>query len=136
MRGSHLGPMYNTSAFDPHDDTKPIFEDLDLPRLPDIEADRQGHDIVSWAVEPGDVIVFHANVLHGGAPTSPGRRRRTVSLRYFGEDATYRPLQRVATDPEGKRVATTLASAFGGSMEPGSPFRHEMFHHVRPRSRT
>lgn len=136
VKGSHLGPMYNTSAFDAEDDTKPILEDLDLPRLPDIEADRGAHDIVSWAVEPGDVVVFHANVLHGGAPTTPGRRRRTVSLRYFGEDATYQPLQRVATDPEGKRVSSTLASAFGGSMEPGAPFRHELFHQVRPLDRS
>ena len=133
VKGSHLGPMYNTSAFDAGDDTKPILDDLDLPRLPDIESDREAHDIVSFAVEPGDVVVFHANVLHGGAPTTPGRRRRTVSLRYFGEDATYSPLQRVATDPEGKRVSSTLASAFGGSLEPGAPFRHEMFHQVRPR---
>lgn len=133
MRGSHAGPMFNTSAFDPEDDTKPIDEAVDLPRLPDIEADRAGHDIVSWPVEPGDVVVFHPNVLHGGAPTTPGRRRRTVSLRYFGADATYAPLRRVATDPEGRRVSTTLASAFGGSMEPGDPFRHDMFHQVRPR---
>lgn len=132
VRGSHTGPMFNTSAFDAADDTKPILDDLDLPRLPDVEAAREDHDIVSWPIEPGDMVVFHANALHGGAPTTPGRRRRTVSLRYFGEDATYRPLRRVATDPEGTRVATTLTSVFG-EMEPGAPFRHPMFHKVRPR---
>ena len=132
VRGSHKGPMYNTSAFDVDDDTKPIIEDLDLPRLPDVESARDDYDIVSWAVEPGDVVIFHANVLHGGAPTAPGRRRRTVSLRYFGDDAVYAPRQRIATDPEGRRVATTLASAFG-EMEPGQPFRHPMFQKVRPR---
>jgi ectoine hydroxylase-related dioxygenase (phytanoyl-CoA dioxygenase family) len=122
--------MFNTSAFDPDDDTRPADETLDLPRLPDIEASRDDFDLVSWAVEPGDVVVFHANVLHGGAPTRPGRRRRTVSLRYFGADATYSPRQRIATDPEGKRVATTLASAFG-EMEPGAPFRSPLFRKVR-----
>lgn len=131
VRGSHAGPMFNTSAFDPFDDTKPIDPSLDLPTLPDIEADRAAHDIVSWAVEPGDMVVFHPNALHGGAPTTPGRRRRTVSLRYFGTDAVYAPLRRVATDPEGKQVAVTLASAFG-KMEEGAPFRHPMFHQVRP----
>jgi hypothetical protein len=130
VRGSHRGPMFNTSAFDANDDTKPILDDLDLPRLPDVEAARDDYDIVSWAVEPGDMVVFHANVLHGGAPTRPGRRRRTVSLRYFGDDAVFAPRQRIATDPEGKRVATTLASAFG-EMQPGAPFRHPMFHKVR-----
>lgn len=131
VRGSHVGPMYNTSAFDAADDTRPIDAAIELPRLPDIEADRDAFDIVSWAVEPGDVVVFHPNSLHGGAPTTPGRRRRTVSLRYFGADATYAPLRRLATDPEGQRVSTTLAGAFGGSMAPGDPFRHPMFHQVR-----
>ena len=76
------------------------------------------------------MVVFHANALHGGAPTRPGLRRRTVSLRYFGDDAVYAPRQRIATDPEGRRVATTLESVFG-AMEPGAPFRHPMFHKVR-----
>jgi ectoine hydroxylase-related dioxygenase (phytanoyl-CoA dioxygenase family) len=132
VRGSHTGPMFNTSAFDATDDTKPADESLDLPRLPDIEATRDDFDIVSWAVEPGDVIVFHANVLHGGAPISPGRRRRTVSLRYFGSDAVYAPRRRIATDPEGKRVSVELASAFG-DMNAGEPFRSPLFRKVRPR---
>ena len=55
-----------------------------------------------------------------------------MSLRYFGDDAVYRPLRRVVMDPEGKRVAQTLASAFG-DMEPGSPFRSPLFRKVRPR---
>jgi ectoine hydroxylase-related dioxygenase (phytanoyl-CoA dioxygenase family) len=133
VRGSHRGPMFNTSAFDPDDDTKPADETLDLPRLPDIEANRDAHDIVSWAIEPGDVVVFHANVLHGGAPISPGRRRRTVSLRYFGADAVYSPRRRLATDPEGRRVSMELASAFG-DLQAGAPFRSPLFRKVRPRS--
>ena len=132
VRGSHQGPMFNTSAFDAADDTKPADETLDLPRLPDIEAARDEFDIVSWAVEPGDMVVFHANVLHGGAPISPGRRRRTVSLRYFGADAVYEPRRRIATDPEGKRVSVELASVFG-DMQAGDPFRSPLFRKVRPR---
>ncbi|MEA3056946.1 MAG: hypothetical protein QOD30_2378 [Actinomycetota bacterium] len=131
VRGSHTGPMFNTSAFDASDDTKPADESLDLPRLPDIERARDDFDVVSWAVEPGDVVVFHANVLHGGAPISPGRRRRTVSLRYFGDDAVFSPRRRVATDPEGRRVSVELASAFG-DLQAGEPFRSPLFRKVRP----
>jgi ectoine hydroxylase-related dioxygenase (phytanoyl-CoA dioxygenase family) len=130
VKGSHRGPMFNTSAFDAADDTKPIDPTLDLPPLPDIESSRDDFDIVSWAVEPGDMVVFHPNALHGGAPTTPGRRRRTVSLRYFGADATFRPLQRIVMDPEGKRVAETLQSAFG-DMQAGDPFRSPLFQKVR-----
>ena len=130
VRGSHEGPMYNTSAFDPTDDTRPVVEGT-LPRLPDIEGSRDDYDIVSFAVEPGDVVVFHANVLHGGAPTRPGQRRRTVSLRYFGDDATFAPRSAPATDPEGARASGTLADAFS-SIEPGAKFRHPLFRKVRP----
>lgn len=132
VKGSHRGPMFNTSAFDANDDTKPIDPTLDLPPLPNVESSRDDFEIVSWAVEPGDMVVFHPNSLHGGAPTTPGRRRRTVSLRYFGADATYRPLRRIVMDPEGKRVAETLASAFG-AMQEGEPFRSPLFRKVRPR---
>jgi len=117
VRGSHRATLFNTSAFDPEDETVPIYEGL--PRLPDIEADRSQFDIVSWAVTPGDVLVFHPAMLHGGAPTHPGGRRRTLTLRFFGRDAVYveRPGNGVAPMVEGlhERLA------------PGAPFRHEAF---------
>lgn len=87
--GSHRGPLYNGSRFELGDDTAPLHPDSCLPRLPDIESDRDAHRIVSWAVEPGDVVVFHPQVLHGGAATSGGARRRTLTLRFFGEESFY-----------------------------------------------
>src|SRR5215469_5942481 len=59
VRGSHRGPLYNGSRFDVADDTAPIYPEQVLPRLPNIEADRAQWDIVSWAMVPGDVLVFH-----------------------------------------------------------------------------
>lgn len=29
---------------------------------------RAAFDILAWAVDPGDVVVFHPAMLHGGAP--------------------------------------------------------------------
>lgn len=117
VRGSHLGPLYNTSAFDPADETRPIREGAD--RLPDIEADRAAFDIVSWPVEPGDVVVFHPAMLHGGGPTLPGQRRRTLSLRFFGADAVY------ATRPTG--AAGPLVRGLHRALRPGDPFRFPAF---------
>jgi ectoine hydroxylase-related dioxygenase (phytanoyl-CoA dioxygenase family) len=85
VRGSHRDVMYSPSAFDADDDTAPLDPQAPLPRLPDIEAARGEWDIVSWAVEPGDLIIFDIGLLHGGAATTPGRRRRTVALRCFGD---------------------------------------------------
>src|SRR5690606_21495498 len=58
--------------------------------LPDIDADRDAHRIVSWAVEPGDCVVFHGLTLHG-APgnTSSTLRRRVLTTRWMGDDTRF-----------------------------------------------
>lgn len=133
VRGSHRGVMYDGSRFDPKDDTAPIYGDGSLPRLPNIEAERSRWDIVSWAVEPGDVLVFHPGVLHGGAATHRGTRRRTLSLRFFGPDAVYasRPgmsgKRRPVDDPEASVFARAAAA-----LSPGDPLRHPGFPKLRP----
>ena len=82
---------------------------MSLPRLPDIEAHRDDYEIVSFAVEPGDVVAFHPAMLHGGAATRPGKQRHTLSLRYFGEDArvAWRPgdtMERIAKIGDGPNI--------------------------------
>ncbi|MEM7542697.1 MAG: phytanoyl-CoA dioxygenase family protein [Pseudomonadota bacterium] len=123
VRGSHRGTLYDGSAFDAADDTAPIYGH-GLPRLPDIEADRGAWDIVSWAVEPGDVVIFHPAILHGGGPTAAGIRRRTLSLRFFGHEAVY--AQRPAPAP------APLVDGLHESLSAGAPFRHRAFPKLRP----
>ena len=131
VRGSHRQVLHDGSRFDPADDTAPLYGDGSLPRLPDIEANRSQWDIVSWPVEPGDVVVFHPKTLHGGAATRSGARRRTLSLRFFGEDAVYAPR---SSPPRGRRpdvAADAEASVFTklpDTLRPGDPFRHPGFH--------
>jgi ectoine hydroxylase-related dioxygenase (phytanoyl-CoA dioxygenase family) len=117
VKGSHRNTLYNTSAFNPDDETIPIYEGL--PRLPDIQADRRRWDIVSWPVTPGDLIVFHPAMLHGGAATHPGGRRRTLSLRFFGPDATY------VTRPGGG--VAPMVKGLHDQLSDGEPFRHPAF---------
>jgi ectoine hydroxylase-related dioxygenase (phytanoyl-CoA dioxygenase family) len=116
--GSHLGPTYNGSTFKADDPTDPFYATGDLPRLPDIEADRGKWNIGGWATEPGDIVLFHPSVLHGGG--SPGRqgRRRTLTLRFFGEDATY-----------SSRPGPTTAPRVDGihDLRDGESFRHPVF---------
>jgi ectoine hydroxylase-related dioxygenase (phytanoyl-CoA dioxygenase family) len=132
VRGSHRGPMYDGSAFDPKDDTAPIYGDGSLPRLPNIEANRAAWEIVSFAVEPGDAVVFHPALLHGGAATRRDMRRRTLSLRFFGADARYakRPFLTDKQIPEAK--AKSVFQLLSGHLKPGDAFRHPEFPHVRP----
>lgn len=113
VRGSHKGTLYNGSAFAAHDDTAPLYKQSRLPRLPDIQADRGAYDIASWDVEPGDIIVFHLGVLHGGAGTVEGLRRRTVSLRFMGPDVVFdgRPRDEVGAQEGNDRA---MAGVYAG----------------------
>jgi ectoine hydroxylase-related dioxygenase (phytanoyl-CoA dioxygenase family) len=104
-----------------------------MPRLPDVEARRADFDIVSFAVEPGDVVVFHPAILHGGAATRPGTRRRTLSLRFFGEDATYAARPGMTQVVVGEAEATNVFQLLPATLSPGDPFRHPGFPKVRPR---
>jgi ectoine hydroxylase-related dioxygenase (phytanoyl-CoA dioxygenase family) len=128
--GSHLGTMYNGSSFALEDDTAPLYAHSDLPRLPDIEAERREigrgagrWDIVSWPVIPGDVIVFDVATLHGGAATHAGGRRRTLTLRFFGERAEYQP--------KGGRTGLPTTPGLGDRLKPGDAFRDARFLKLR-----
>jgi ectoine hydroxylase-related dioxygenase (phytanoyl-CoA dioxygenase family) len=141
VRASHRGVLYDGSRFDPDDDTAPLYGNGVLPRLPNIEAERAKWDIVSWGVEPGDVVVFHPAMLHGGAPTHGSIRRRTLSLRFFGDDAIYKPHQTgiEATTPPfrrepGKEDTRSALAKLPESLKPGDAFRHPDFLKLRPRN--
>jgi len=126
--GSHRGVLYDGSRFDPADDTAPLYGDGSLPRLPDIEAERAQWPVVSWATQPADVVIFHPAMLHGGGDTGPGQRRRTLSLRFFGEavHVAQRPGRQPveATQRHGAQVhpLTRMRAAADGS-----PFRDPAF---------
>ena len=124
VRGSHRGVLYNGSRFAIDDDTAPTHPNSSAPRLPDIEADRGAWDIVSWGVEPGDVVVFHPAMLHGGAATRPGQRRRTLTLRFFGERSVY---------DRREGGAGPVVRGFHERMSQGAPFRDPSFLKLAPR---
>jgi hypothetical protein len=88
VRGSHLwGPTYKPNLFV----TRSYFGEAEGVELPDIESQREQYDIVTYATRPGDIIVHHYKTLHGsGGNASTKRLRRALSVRYCGDDVTYR----------------------------------------------
>lgn len=91
VRGSHLWrrPL-----------AKPYFEQermggirpaqpRDVLPVPDFDGvDRDRFELIGWAMEPGDVVVFHAMTAHGGSGRLPAAmERRAVSAQWLGEDA-------------------------------------------------
>jgi hypothetical protein len=125
VKRSHTGVLYNGSRFELGDDTAPLYAGSQMPRLPDIEAERDQWDIVSWPVTPGDLIVFDFATMHGGAATHPGQRRRTLTLRFFGERSVYAPKVLKSGLPNAPDMAER--------MRPGDPLRGDGFLKLRPR---
>ena len=129
VKGSHRGPRYDGTTFrDPNDPTQPLHGSL--PRLPDIEAERRlnpgAFDILSWATEPGDVVLLHPGSLHGGAPVDElFPNRRTFVFRFFGDDATFQPLPE--NSKSGYPKQGVLFSSELAQLAAGAPFRHPTF---------
>jgi ectoine hydroxylase-related dioxygenase (phytanoyl-CoA dioxygenase family) len=131
VRGSHHGTRYDGTTFkNPHDPTEPLHGGGALPRLPDIEAERKlaanAYDIVSWATEPGDVLVLHPGCLHGGAPVDPDfPARHTLVFRFFGDDATFHPLP--DRSDSGYTPAGVLFLEEMAALKAGDPLRAPTF---------
>jgi glutamine synthetase type III len=55
----------------------------------DISNRRGEYDIVHYDTKPGDVVAFHLSIVHYASGNHTSGRRRAISLRYAGDDATY-----------------------------------------------
>ena len=61
-----------------------------LRTLADIRDNPGNYDMLTWDVEPGDVLIHHSHTVHGAPGNlSTDRRRRAISFRLFGDDATW-----------------------------------------------
>lgn len=95
VRGSHLDDKYYQAKVfatrDDHPNHAWTGKAQGVP-VPEIDANRDKFDIVSWDVEPGDAMVFSAWTLHGaGGNHSPTQRRVAMSTRWLGDDAIWHP---------------------------------------------
>ena len=70
-----------------------IVGDALLPALPDIARHRDSFDILSWDVEPGDILIFNGNMLHGteGVARHNHPRRAFTSMWGGPELQYYKP---------------------------------------------
>ncbi len=85
-RSHLLNRLFQPERFD----KSPLYEDSEYATVPDIDANRDSHDILSWELESGDAVAFHFLTLHGAPGNrSPERRRRAFSSRWIGDDAVF-----------------------------------------------
>ncbi|MDE0044691.1 MAG: phytanoyl-CoA dioxygenase family protein [bacterium] len=85
VKGSH-----HWQEFSPyHFEDGRLYEGVGLPRLPDIESHRERYDILRFAMEPGDALMFHGMIVHGAPGNTGHHRRRALSTRWTGDDARF-----------------------------------------------
>jgi ectoine hydroxylase-related dioxygenase (phytanoyl-CoA dioxygenase family) len=91
VRGSHL---WDRPLARPHFEQQNLggvmdIAGLDAMPIPDFSGiDRDKYDFLSWAMDPGDIVIFHGMMVHGGSGDLPADLgRRTISAQWLGEDA-------------------------------------------------
>ena len=86
VKNSHTWSPHNPHHFK---DNSP-YQGTGLPELPDIDANPDRYEILSWDLAPGDCLVFQAMIVHGAyGNTSRSNRRRALATRWTGDDARY-----------------------------------------------
>ena len=116
IAGSHRwGQMFTPRKFMDHRPYEGSFRSFD--DVPDIESEREWHEILSWELNRGDAIAFHMKTLHGAPGTTRLKtRRRAFSTRWLGDDAVF-----------AERPFETSPPFPGLDLSLGEPMEHELF---------
>lgn len=76
--------------------------------FPDIEGNRDSYEILSWDMEPGDIALFNARMIHGGSGLlRPERDLKVFNTQWLGDDVRvhFRP---EGMDPDHSEIMTGL----------------------------
>ena len=100
VKGSHRWEQKfkqtNFGALTSDERDQVVFDDEDTVEFPDIEANRNQYDILSWDMEPGDIAMFNARIIHGGSGLlAADRDLKVFNTQWTGDDV------RVIFRPEG-----------------------------------
>jgi ectoine hydroxylase-related dioxygenase (phytanoyl-CoA dioxygenase family) len=113
VRGSHRWPAFRQIDWGSvNGDTRDqvVYDDGDdRSPFPDIEGDRDSYEILSWDMEPGDVVVFNGRMVHGGSGNlAPDRDLKVFNTQWLGDDV------RVLFRPEGMSPDHSAAMTAAG----------------------
>ncbi|MDH3691299.1 MAG: phytanoyl-CoA dioxygenase family protein [Gammaproteobacteria bacterium] len=124
VRGSHRWNRWFAPELTKHGKDLYHTENSSFDRVPDIEASRSQFDIVSWDMQPGDCIVFHALTLHGAPGNSSHQRwRRAISTFWMGDDAVF-----------AERPGDVRPLFEGHGLKAGDPMDCDYFPRIWPRT--
>ena len=91
--GSHLnGKKYKQQDFgelnpEKKRDVNRVIFDNEWETLPDIDADRNKHNVISWEMKAGDCVAFNGRIIHGGGgKLAKGKDLRVFNTQWLGDD--------------------------------------------------
>jgi len=128
VRGSHRwGLMHRITNFSGGDHSdRNTYDDVDgaqLPAVPDVDAGvaRGEYELLSWDMQPGDILLFYSAMMHGapGTPPAAPHRRRGYATRWCGDDVTFE--NRPGTMHTGWKAA-----GFDNGLASGAPIACEL----------
>lgn len=121
--GSHHGAWYLPRTF--RDNVAKWFPEGSLEEMPDIDSlssstlppeSAEPMSVVAYELEAGDAVLFHGLTIHGSEGTD--KLRRALSLRYLGDDITFKPRPWVTSPP---------FAGLEDELEEGSPLDSALF---------
>jgi len=130
VRGSHdWNRVFHPESFRNDPVQAARMAKLEGEKLPDIDAGRDQYEILSWDMQPGDILIHHGMSVHG-APTNSSStlRRRGYSVRWTGDDARWDPRPGILETIPGP-------SLLAMPTHPGSVMDCEAFPVLRPGGR-
>ena len=91
IKGSHKwNKFFAPASFGKNTRFENNYKNMGLEAMPDINSNLGDYEILSWDLNPGDIIVHHPLVIHGSLGNfSSKTRRRGLALRYIGDDVTW-----------------------------------------------
>lgn len=116
VRGSHLwNRRFHQTNFGAltGDARDQVHFDDGLEPFPDIERNRDAYEILSWDMEPGDVAIFNARMIHGGSGNlARDRDLKVFNTQWLGDDVRV-AFRSEGMDPDHSQVMTTAGLAPG-----------------------
>ncbi|MAU41919.1 MAG: hypothetical protein CMF31_09895 [Kordiimonas sp.] len=97
--------------------------------VPDFDAEPEKYEVLCWDVEPGDLLLHHANTFHSALGNmTKDMRRRAIALRYTGDDVTYAPTEYSFTEQP-----MFKSNVPEDNLQPGDPMGGALYPQVYPR---
>jgi ectoine hydroxylase-related dioxygenase (phytanoyl-CoA dioxygenase family) len=124
VAGSHKGPAYMQYVPKARKASSASGAESTVgEQMPQIEGHEDQFNILTFATDPSDVILFSPKAIHATYGATSGYPKRSFSIRYLGDDIRWRP----------KPFGTFHRWMQELPLKPGDAMEHERFPQVWPR---